>query len=633
MKKLLSAFLAVCLLFSVVAVGMSVSAEENTIAFAGGNGTAENPYKISTTAHLNNVRYYLDSHFILINDIVFTSEDYLSGGLFYSLPHFVPIGDSANPFTGTFDGNNFVIDNLLMRKPDNNSAALFVEIGSTGTVKNLGIVNCDIYVYNEMVGSASAGSSVTVVSEAQAAAFAVTNRGTIENCFSNSVITSTAYASSGIGMASPCAYSYAAGIAINNYGIIRNCYNRSKISSNAYAWMKYITSTTASATSCGIVVNMKGSASVLENCYSINQGETYAVKGKADDSNLTTYPKGTMEPISSNSSGTMRNNYYLDTITSVSRGIALSDEQMKQASSFKGFDFDTIWTMDGDSDYLYPELRGHEHSYTAMGTDATCTVDGVKTYTCYCGDTYTETIPAPGHTWSEEWYTDNEAHWHKCTVEGCGEESEHEQHSGGTATLTDKAICKGCGEAYGKLTAPVIFVAPANDRPYVTYGNRDYIVKVIGSPSKIQVVRDNGGTTTVDRRKATITTDGDTEIWLINIRVEAGTHNMRAKYGKVWHEVSTEFTIAYDIPGAYSFDISYENGIAIFNAVTDPEVIKVQFALDNGCTLTYSQYSSKIGEDGLRYWTVSRKVPADIKYTLRTKYGYTWTDTEFSVKS
>lgn len=42
----------------------------------------------------------------------------------------------------------------------------------------------------------------------------------------------------------------------------------------------------------------------------------------------------------------------------------------------------------------------HEHSYTStVTTAATCTTDGVRTYTCSCGDSYTEAIPATGHNY------------------------------------------------------------------------------------------------------------------------------------------------------------------------------------------------------------------------------------------
>ncbi|MBR2991495.1 MAG: LCP family protein, partial [Solobacterium sp.] len=47
------------------------------------------------------------------------------------------------------------------------------------------------------------------------------------------------------------------------------------------------------------------------------------------------------------------------------------------------------------------ETPAHTHSYTAADTQsATCEGTGVRTYTCTCGDTYTETIPALGHAWT-----------------------------------------------------------------------------------------------------------------------------------------------------------------------------------------------------------------------------------------
>ncbi len=43
----------------------------------------------------------------------------------------------------------------------------------------------------------------------------------------------------------------------------------------------------------------------------------------------------------------------------------------------------------------------HIHQYTSTVTkEATCTEAGVKTHTCSCGDTYTESIPATGHTYT-----------------------------------------------------------------------------------------------------------------------------------------------------------------------------------------------------------------------------------------
>ena len=104
--------------------------------------------------------------------------------------------------------------------------------------------------------------------------------------------------------------------------------------------------------------------------------------------------------------------------------------------------------------------------------EPTCGTDG------YTGDTYCngcdaklvggEVIKATGnHIFKSEWSNDDTRHWHDCTV--CGnaksDMSEHEDgnkdhtcdicgakysnHTGGTATCTEKAICAICGEKYG----------------------------------------------------------------------------------------------------------------------------------------------------------------------------------------
>lgn len=53
-----------------------------------------------------------------------------------------------------------------------------------------------------------------------------------------------------------------------------------------------------------------------------------------------------------------------------------------------------------------PETPPHEHSYTSEITqEPTCTVAGVMTYTCECGDSYTEEIEATGHTWTTNYKT------------------------------------------------------------------------------------------------------------------------------------------------------------------------------------------------------------------------------------
>lgn len=53
-----------------------------------------------------------------------------------------------------------------------------------------------------------------------------------------------------------------------------------------------------------------------------------------------------------------------------------------------------------------PTEAPHEHAYVeTITTEATCEADGVKTFTCECGDTYTEPIATQGHVF--ETYTSN----------------------------------------------------------------------------------------------------------------------------------------------------------------------------------------------------------------------------------
>ena len=62
------------------------------------------------------------------------------------------------------------------------------------------------------------------------------------------------------------------------------------------------------------------------------------------------------------------------------------------------------------------EINSHEWDGGTVVTDATCTEDGVTTFTCSrCGETRTEEIAATGHAFSEEFTVDEEA---TCTEDG-----------------------------------------------------------------------------------------------------------------------------------------------------------------------------------------------------------------------
>lgn len=115
----------------------------------------------------------------------------------------------------------------------------------------------------------------------------------------------------------------------------------------------------------------------------------------------------------------------------------------------------------------------HEHQYSAnLTTNPTCTEEGVMTYTCSCGDSYTEPYPKLEHQYEKE--ITREA---TCAEEGettytctlCGdtytEPIAKAEHTPGAAQVTKEATCTGegektvrctvCGEEISKETTPV----------------------------------------------------------------------------------------------------------------------------------------------------------------------------------
>ena len=87
---------------------------------------------------------------------------------------------------------------------------------------------------------------------------------------------------------------------------------------------------------------------------------------------------------------------------------ACSDTELSTVGAYSNnaFDFDSVWTWDNTRAYPYAILRRVglplsvcNHNYVLTSSTATCTEAGTATYTCTkCGDSYTEDVPAKGHT-------------------------------------------------------------------------------------------------------------------------------------------------------------------------------------------------------------------------------------------
>ena len=158
-------------------------------AFCGGDGTEDDPFMICSPQGLDAIRYMLDKHYILMNDLDLT--DFISEN--NPILGWEPIGENEhNAFSGSLNGNGHKIAGFTINRPTAINIGLFGYMTSA-TISNLGIENCNI-VGNERVGALTGTSSY----------------GIIENCYVTGNIEGNA--------------DYVGGFTGVNWGTIKNCY-------------------------------------------------------------------------------------------------------------------------------------------------------------------------------------------------------------------------------------------------------------------------------------------------------------------------------------------------------------------------------------------------------------------------
>ena len=161
-------------------------------------------------------------------------------------------------------------------------------------------------------------------------------------------------------------------------GYAENCYNIGSVtgsgnvggvvggisgySGNGYAENCYNTGSVTGENSVGGVVG--GIFGYSTNCYAENCYNVGSVTG-------TENVGGMAGSIGDNINVEVTNCYYLDTCceSGDEYAVALTDEQMQAEASFVGFDFETVWTMEGNQAYPYPELISNPHIGSAVPGD------------------------------------------------------------------------------------------------------------------------------------------------------------------------------------------------------------------------------------------------------------------------
>ena len=210
-----------------------------------GDGTETNPFPVYDVDTLRKVGsgtdgWSLNKHYRQVQDIT----------LNYS-GNWEPIGSSSNQFTGSFDGNGFIISNLNINRTATYQG-LFGYIGTGGVVKNIGLVNVNIKGGNYTGGVSGYSNGMiqncyvtgSVNGSAYTGGVAGFNNGTMQNCY---------------GISSVSGSSSVGGIAGQNNSIVQNCYATGSISGSS-----------------GNIGGVVGNGGTVRNCVALNPSVTTA---------------------------------------------------------------------------------------------------------------------------------------------------------------------------------------------------------------------------------------------------------------------------------------------------------------------------------------------------------------------
>jgi len=171
--------------------------------FAGGDGSAGDPYLISNVTQLQDMDLNLKANYVLINDIDASETREWNNGA-----GFEPIANQSDNyygkriFDGTINGNGFIIYNLFINRSIAMHVGFIRELGYNGFLSNITLIASEVYC-NSSVGG--------LVGE---------NNGKVQNCYVTGNVIGN--------------YDVGGLIGLNDYGTVQNCFAAGNVSGNRY---------------------------------------------------------------------------------------------------------------------------------------------------------------------------------------------------------------------------------------------------------------------------------------------------------------------------------------------------------------------------------------------------------------
>ena len=384
-----------------------------------GSGTETDPYQISTADQLKLLRDKVNDAktkeetkicAVLTADIDLKNEEWTPIGIGNGTRNGVPIDF---PYSGTFDGNGHTISGLNVNYRNKNGG-LFCYV-MNATIKNLTVAGSvthssgDGVAYGGIVGCADSS--------------------TIENCTNRCTVTGNWYAGGIVGWSTDsdiigCANfgnisspSFSGGIcgkiggendAAGIDATIRDCYNVGMVSGN------YAGGITGQSDSEHIDI-------LIANCYNVG-----SLHGSTNTGEIIGDLSG---PICT----TIDNCYYLPTGNPASTSDRVNVKRTDSKTAAEFADGTVLALLKAGERDNNADPWADECQYLAAADKTLPVFNGQ-------GD-------AHDHQ-SNDWKSNETEHWQVCT---CGAVFHKAEHSGGTATCTQRATCTVCGAEYGDV--------------------------------------------------------------------------------------------------------------------------------------------------------------------------------------
>lgn len=195
----------------------------------GGSGTSQIPYAVSNLNHL----YWISTNTSSWSKYFKQSSDISASATsaWNSAAGFSPIGNSTTKFTGSYDGNGYIISDLFINRAATH-IGLFGNTSSAATITELGLTN------------------VTMTGRTYTGALVGLNEGTISLCYSSGSVKING------------AYSHLGGLTGRNQGTITDSYSTAACSSGSTIVGGFAGSNTGTITRCYSAGSVTGSTTL-----------------------------------------------------------------------------------------------------------------------------------------------------------------------------------------------------------------------------------------------------------------------------------------------------------------------------------------------------------------------------------